>query len=198
MRKRPRVGEVQLALPGADAPASATAPPAAPAAEPITKPEVRAAAAPLPLALAEVAGFRATWLARLPEATTVRVRLDVAPPMRWYVTTGRELYTALRTAGEVVLTASELNALTVAAQYDRASRPWLADWLARKRADAGLMLDVQSALGDVAPDGIEPELGDDERTLGRVLRAYGCGLEAVAVGDGVGVTWLADVNEVAP
>ena len=195
MPKRPRLGDVQLGLPGTAAvetPVVAVAAPEVPAVVPLLP---VAASVPLPLALAEVAGFRAAWLARLPEATTVRVRLDA---LRWYVTTGRELYAALRTAGETVLTATELNALTVAAQYDRASKLWLADWLARKRADPGLMLDVHTALGDIAPDGIEPELGDDECTLGRVLRAYGCTPEAVAVGDGVGVAWLADVNEVAP
>jgi hypothetical protein len=127
----------------------------------------------------------------LPEATTVRVRLDA---VCWYVTTGRELYAALRGAGKPVLTGGEWVALTVAARYGRASKPWLADWLARNVAEPGLVLDVRAALGEVAPDGIEPEYSEHAMTVGRVLRAYGCELDAVAVGDGVGVAWLAEAG----
>lgn len=201
MKKRPRLGKVQLAIPGALTPEVPVQPSPA-VAEPVTVPEVpaepppvaavpAAPAAEVPLALAEVAGFRATWLGRLPEATTVRVRLDA---VCWYVTTGRELYAALRGAGKPVLTGGEWVALTVAARYGRASKPWLAGWLARNVAEPGLVLDVRAALGEVAPDGIEPELGERAMTVGRVLRAYGCELDAVAVGDGVGVAWLAEAG----
>jgi hypothetical protein len=206
MAKRPRIDDAQLALPGAAAPEVATAPNVAaievvlaavpevpshaiPADTP--PPVVAAPAAEVPLALIEVAGFRATWLGRLPEATTLRVRLDA---VCWYVTTGRELYTALRGAGMPVLSGGEWVALTVAARYGRASKPWLADWLARNVAEPGLVLDVRAALGEVAPDGIEPEYSEHAMTVGRVLRAYGCELDAVAVGDGVGVAWLAEAG----
>lgn len=202
MAKRPRIDDAQLALPGAATPEVATAPnvaaiEAVPGDLPEVPPPVVTAdtsppvVVPVPLALIEVGGYRSTWLGRLPEATTLRVRLDA---VRWYVTTGRELYAALRGAGKPVLTGGEWVALTVAARYGRASKPWLADWLARNVAEPGLVLDVRAALGEVAPDGIKPELGEHAMTVGRVLRSYGCELDAVAVGDGVGVAWLAEAG----
>lgn len=134
--------------------------------------------APTGAAKSELLSFTAVWLASLPAPCTLRIRLGAEA---WHVSTSQPAYTALRARGTIVLLASELMALAHAAEAGRASRVWLAEWLARKAGTPSLRLDQAEALGGVAGDGAARR----PWALGRVLYAYGCTLDGWAVGDGL-------------
>jgi hypothetical protein len=142
------------------------------------------------VAVAELLTLPPSWLSAPPVADDVpeahRVRFEpVTLALRahdgraWFATTSAAAYAALRAAGQPVLTGSELGALAVAAEQDRASRPWLAGWLERLADGATMRLDVATALG-----GVEGEETPNQRwSLARVLRAFGCGLACVLTDD---------------
>lgn len=170
----------------AEAPLEPPAPPPAAPPAPATPPPSAPRAA-VCLAVAEVLSLVPEMLARLPEASTLGVaQLDGRGT--WWVTTGRATYTSLREAHEVVLTGRELGVLALAAELDRASRVWLAEWLERRRADGGILLDIATALGGLVDTRPPPAR---RWPLGRVLRAYGAELVHVAVGDGASAERLA-------
>lgn len=166
MSRAPRLAPptVAAALP-ADPPAAADVP----------LPPPTGAASP---ARAELLSLPCVWLARLPAPCTLRMRTG---DVLWHVSTGETAYAALRASGAVVLLASELAALAYAAEAGRASRVWLAEWLALKRATPSLRLDAFTALGGVVGDG----RASRPWPLGRVMHAWGSALDGATVGDDI-------------
>lgn len=138
------------------------------------------------LAVREVLLLPPAWLANLPEATTLA--LHASGGQTWYATTGAGVYEALRGAGELVCTGGELGAMAVAAEQDRASSLALAQWLAIKRIDPSMRLDVRCVLDGLADCADTPDL---RWPLGRVLAVCAATLDRVGTGDAPhGPEWL--------
>jgi hypothetical protein len=133
----------------------------------------------LPGALREVATLDADTLTRLPEPTSLVLRTPHGRTL--HATTSADVYAQLRQRGECVLSGSELGALAIAAEQDRASPgPWLDEWLAQ-RAPAE-RLTVATTLGSLVDMGPTPR---PRWALGRVLAAWGIELRRVGVGSPV-------------
>ncbi len=147
---------------------------------------------PPPLAAREAALLPPHWLAELPLATTLTcvLTLPLTPGGQLHMkpstllklehslitftcTTSSDRYRALREAGELVLSGSELGALALAAENDRASRVWLADWLAAKQAEPSQRLDVATALGGLSALEARILAPHARWSLGRVALAWG-------------------------
>lgn len=101
---------------------------------------------PVPLAVSEVCSLPPYMFGDLPAAMTLTCALAISRET-FFVTTSRARYETLRASGEVVLSGGELGALALAAESGRASRLWLAEWLAGKQVDPTKRLDANAATG---------------------------------------------------
>jgi len=153
------------------------------------------AAGPESVAVAEVLSFCPRLLSSLPAPCTLVCACAVpgraAPPLGGPVgaivfTTSQPVYVSV-SATWPVFTGTELAAMALAAEHDRASPAALGEWCDRKAATRGAWrLTAAEALGPVAGR-FEPR----GFTIGRVLGWYGLVLVEVEVGDGVPVPLLA-------
>lgn len=147
---------------------------AAPAAEP--EPTTQTVPVVVSQAVRELLEFPARLIAGLPLGTTLRCARSTGEPIT--VTTSRSAYEASRVAGLPTFSGSELAALALAAEHDRASPAVFERWCATKASDPAWKLSAEAAIGG-AVGRFEP-LG---WPLGQVLRLFGLELRAVGVGD---------------
>jgi hypothetical protein len=137
---------------------------------PVQRAESRVA---FPAELKEILGFPANLLIKLPIPTCLTIRIPGVDGEFIWSTASREALSD--SSAEPVFDRSEVAALIVAAESERAWDTDLAAWVAAKRDDPGFRIDLETALGRTAP------VADQDWSVGRVLRWYGCELREVEI-----------------
>lgn len=174
-------------LPGGDQAATSTRPAYA---APHTGAEAVGAARSLledsAVAVAEVAGLPARLLVGVegqhvgaPAPWTLVCSSPAGELSVW--TNARASFELARGARVPAFVGGELVALEMGARADRVTRAQGAEWLARKREQAGWRLTTEAACGGVWPDRLPT--GDYGWSVGRVLAAAGMHIVWVGVGD---------------
>ncbi len=126
----------------------------------------------MPSDLEEILDFPANLLIKLPLFTNYKIAIP-----------GGEQDTVWSTAprGELaepgmdttLFDKSELAALITAAESERSRKSDLLEWVAAKKKDPGIRIDLETAMAGAAP------VADQNWSLSRVLRWYGCDLVSV-------------------
>lgn len=130
------------------------------------------------VAIREVLGFQHSWVAELPVATTLLI--STREGGRLLLTTSRTAYCAALEAQVPAFVGSEISAMALAAEHDRASPAALAAWCAEKLREPGFRVTERNAL-DIA----EPRRPEQGWSVAQVLRAYGAELREVCMGNEV-------------
>lgn len=131
------------------------------------------------VAMQEVLGCPARWIADLPLATTL-LASRAHGGGRLLLTTSRAAHAAAQSAQVPAFVGSEITALARAAEHDRATAQVLEGWCAAKLADPSFRLTPELAVD--LPSGLKPHRN---WTVGQVLRAYGAELVQVCTGSEV-------------
>ena len=130
------------------------------------------ARARMPSDLEEILDFPAKYLIALPVSTVLTIGIPGSEENLIWSTAAREELAELD-PDTTLFDRTELAALIIAAESERSRKSDLLDWIAAKKKDSGVRIDLETAMAGAAP------VADQIWSLSRVLRWYGCELVGV-------------------